>query len=296
MNVDSIFEQFSNKKIAVLGDVMIDAYLRGGVSRISPEAPVPIIELQKAESRLGGAANVALNLLSLGAQPIICSLIGDDDGGANFMDLLNEKSLSLEGVILDKQRKTTIKTRIIGDNQHLLRIDDEEVSPINSKQENSVIDRVKKILDSKVDALIIEYERGWDADRELEDVLLESRGIDVRYGATQSGPHRADLSFKIGRNRAVDILSRGQQKILVSTMKIAQGLLLSQALDRKCIFLVDDLPSELDQDNRAAILSQLVSMGGQIFVSCVEIAGILDSLPGQLKRATFHVERGTITA
>ena len=147
-----------------------------------------------------------------------------------------------------------------------------------------------------VDALIIGYESGWEADRELEDVLLESRNIDVRYGATQSGPHRADLSFKIGRNRAVDILSRGQQKILVSTMKIAQGLLLSRALDRKCIFLVDDLPSELDQDNRAAILSQLVSMGGQIFVSCVEIAGILDSLPGQPKLATFHVERGTITA
>jgi DNA replication and repair protein RecF len=79
-------------------------------------------------------------------------------------------------------------------------------------------------------------------------------------------------------------------------MKIAQGLLLSQALDRKCIFLVDDLPSELDHDNRAAILSQLVSMGSQIFVTCVEIAGILDSLPGQTKLATFHVERGTITS
>ena len=156
------------------------------------------------------------------------------------------------------------------------------------------LDLYRKMNGVDVDALIIEYERGWDADRELEDVLLESRGIDVRYGATQSGPHRADLSFKIGRNRAVDILSRGQQKILVSTMKIAQGLLLSQALDRKCIFLVDDLPSELDQDNRAAILSQLLSMGGQIFVTCVEIAGILDSLPGQPKLATFHVERGTI--
>ena len=172
MNVDSIFEQFSNKKIAVLGDVMIDAYLRGGVSRISPEAPVPIIELQKAESRLGGAANVALNLLSLGAQPIICSLIGDDDGGTNFMDLLNEKSLPLEGIILDKQRKTTIKTRVIGDNQHLLRIDDEEVSPINSNQENSVIDRVKKILDSKVDALIIEdYNKGLLTEKVIETVI-----------------------------------------------------------------------------------------------------------------------------
>ena len=135
-----------------------------------------------------------------------------------------------------------------------------------------------------------------DADKGLADVLVESRDIDIRYGATQSGPHRADLSLKIGRNRAVDILSRGQQKMLVSAMKIAQGLLLSQALDRKCIFLVDDLPSELDHENRAAILSQLVSMGSQIFLTCVEIGGILDSLPGQPKLATFHVERGTITS
>ena len=145
------------------------------------------------------------------------------------------------------------------------------------------------------DALRIDYECGWDADKCLADVLVENRDIDIRYGATQSGPHRADLSLKIGRNRAVEILSRGQQKMLVSAMKIAQGLLLSQALDRKCIFLVDDLPSELDHDNRAAILSQLVSMGSQIFVTCVEIGGILDSLPGQPKLATFHVERGTIT-
>ena len=154
----------------------------------------------------------------------------------------------------------------------------------------------RRMSGAYIDALEIGYESGWEADRQLEDVLLESRHIDIRYGATQSGPHRADLSFRIGRNRAVDILSRGQQKILVSTMKMAQGLLLSQALDRQCIFLVDDLPSELDLDNRSAILSQLVGMGGQIFVTCVEIAGILDSLPGQPKLATFHVERGTITA
>tara|TARA_B110000444_G_scaffold259309_1_gene302648 strand:- start:1404 stop:2486 length:1083 start_codon:yes stop_codon:yes gene_type:complete len=154
----------------------------------------------------------------------------------------------------------------------------------------------RKMNGADVDVLEISYERGWDSDTELVDILLENRDIDLRYGATQNGPHRADLSFTIGRNKAVDILSRGQQKILVSAMKIAQGLLLSQALDGSCIFLVDDLPSELDRDNRAAILSQLISMGGQVFLTCVEISGILDSLSGQPKLATFHVERGTIRA
>lgn len=154
----------------------------------------------------------------------------------------------------------------------------------------------RKMNGAEADTLSIDYYPGWDVERELKDVLVENRDVDTRYGATQNGPHRADLSFRIGRHKAVDILSRGQQKILVSTMKIAQGLILSQALDRKCIFLVDDLPSELDHENRAAILSQLIAMGGQIFVTCVEISGILDSLSGQPKLATFHVERGTITA
>ncbi len=146
------------------------------------------------------------------------------------------------------------------------------------------------------DRLEIVYERGWDENAELSEVLLENRGIDARYGATQSGPHRADLSFRIGRSRAVDILSRGQQKILVSSMKIAQGLLLSEALDRKCIFLVDDLPAELDHENRAAVLAQLLGMGGQVFVTCVEISSILDSLSEPPKLAKFHVERGIIKA
>ena len=154
----------------------------------------------------------------------------------------------------------------------------------------------RKMNGEYADALHIQYERGWEAGKELEYILMVGRDVDIRYGSTQCGPHRADLTFRIGRNKAVDILSRGQQKILVSTMKIAQGLLLSQALDRNCIFLIDDLPSELDHDNRAAILGQLVSMGGQIFVTCVEIAGILDSLPDQPNLETFHVERGTIKA
>ena len=79
-------------------------------------------------------------------------------------------------------------------------------------------------------------------------------------------------------------------------MKIAQGLLLSEALDRSCLFLVDDLPSELDQANRTAVLSQLIGLGGQVFITCVEIDAVLNCLPEALEVATFHVERGTITA
>ena len=172
MNVDSIFEQFTQKRILVLGDVMIDAYLRGKVTRISPEAPVPIIELKKSEDRLGGAANVALNLLALGAQPILCAIIGNDDGGKSFLNLLENRNLSQEGIIQDDARKTTIKTRVIGDNQHLLRIDEEEIGAISESQENAIISKVKTLIESGLDAIILEdYNKGLLTPRVITTVI-----------------------------------------------------------------------------------------------------------------------------
>ena len=172
MNVESIFEQFTKKRILVLGDVMIDAYLRGSVTRVSPEAPVPIIELSKSEDRLGGAANVALNILALGATPVLCSIVGNDKGGEKFVELLEKRELSNEGIVQDSNRKTTIKTRVIGNNQHLLRIDDEEIGAINSDQENLIISKVNQLLNNGIDAIIIEdYNKGLLTPRVIEEVI-----------------------------------------------------------------------------------------------------------------------------
>ncbi|HIP32955.1 MAG TPA: D-glycero-beta-D-manno-heptose-7-phosphate kinase [Crocinitomicaceae bacterium] len=172
MNVEAIFEEFTKKRIVVLGDVMIDAYLRGKVTRVSPEAPVPIIELSKSEDRLGGAANVALNLLALGATPILCAIIGEDDGGTKFNELLNKRALSSKGIVQSSQRKTTIKTRVIGNNQHLLRIDDEDVKAINSNQENAIIQRVEELIKDGIDAIIMEdYNKGLLTPRVIAEVI-----------------------------------------------------------------------------------------------------------------------------
>ncbi len=161
MNVDNIFEQFTHKRVLVIGDVMIDAYLRGNVSRISPEAPVPIINLKKSEDRLGGAANVALNLLALGAEPVLCSVVGDDNGGRTFRNLLQKRGLSEKGIVESSDRQTTVKTRVIGNNQHLLRIDEEETTPLNAKEEKDLLDRLKSILEDGIDAIILEdYNKG----------------------------------------------------------------------------------------------------------------------------------------
>lgn len=171
MDVKSIFDQFTQKRILVIGDVMIDAYLMGHVTRVSPEAPVPIINLSKTEERLGGAANVALNLLSLGAQPVLCSIVGNDSGGHTIDDLMSKGGLSTEGIIKSENRRTTIKTRVIGNHQHLLRIDDEEISPLNEKQEVEIINKVSELIDS-VDAIILEdYNKGVLTDRVIREVV-----------------------------------------------------------------------------------------------------------------------------
>lgn len=163
MNIDvnALFNQFSQQRILVVGDVMIDAYMRGSVSRVSPEAPVPIVNLEKTEDRLGGAANVALNLASLGAEPILCAIVGDDRGGRTFNDILGYRGLSNEGIVKSADRMTTIKTRVIGNNQHLLRIDEEVLTEISSQEEQDFIHRIKQLIETDIHAIILEdYNKG----------------------------------------------------------------------------------------------------------------------------------------
>lgn len=180
MNIDTLFNQFSNKKIAVVGDVMLDAYLRGGVFRVSPEAPVPIVSLEKEEDRLGGAANVALNLVSLGAKAIICSVIGSDRDGDRLIDLLKEQGISSDGIVQSSFRKTTVKTRVIGNNQQLLRIDAEQTDNITAAEEDQIISKIEKLLDQGIDALIFEdYNKGVLTERVISTVIAKCKERNV---------------------------------------------------------------------------------------------------------------------
>jgi rfaE bifunctional protein kinase chain/domain len=161
MNFKAIFEQFAGKRILVIGDVMIDSYLRGKVNRVSPEAPVPIVSLDKEEDRLGGAANVAINLVAMGAHPIICSVVGTDKHGKDLKALLEDAAISSAGLVFSDARKTTVKTRVIGNNQQLLRIDSEQINPISSIEEEQLITIVSSLIDKGVDGIIFEdYNKG----------------------------------------------------------------------------------------------------------------------------------------
>jgi rfaE bifunctional protein kinase chain/domain len=159
-NFNNLINQFENIPVLVIGDVMIDAYLFGNVERISPEAPVPIVAVNKKESRLGGAANVALNLASLGAKPILCSTIGNDAEGEELIELLNKSNINSDGILKDIDRITTVKTRVISQNHQMLRIDNENAEPLNLIQTNALVGKIEELLPQAKIVIFEDYDKG----------------------------------------------------------------------------------------------------------------------------------------
>lgn len=158
-NVNELFEAFKDLKVLVLGDVMIDAYLWGKVNRISPEAPVPIVAANRKENRLGGAANVALNIKALGAEPYLCAVVGKDDDASIFSTLMHEADMRTD-LIFRFERPTTVKTRIIGNNAQMLRVDKEVDHYPTAAEIAKMTESVLAIL-PEVDVVIFEdYDKG----------------------------------------------------------------------------------------------------------------------------------------
>lgn len=153
---------------------MIDQYLMGNVNRVSPEAPVPVVDFLSTENRLGGAANVALNVKALGAKPILLSVIGKDQESEVFLELLKKEKLTTDFILQSKSRPTTIKTRVMAASQHLLRIDRETKQDISIKQEKKLLRLCKKIIkESRPDVLIFQdYNKGVLTKNFIESIIL----------------------------------------------------------------------------------------------------------------------------
>ena len=153
-------EAFKHKRIAVVGDIMVDRYVWGNVSRISPEAPVPVVEVEEETERLGGAANVANNIRSLGGEPLLVGVIGNDATGTLLNKLLADQQCPTTGVIRDASRPTTIKTRVIAGGQHVVRIDNEQKQEIPESVQEEILSVLRKHIDS-IDGIIFEdYNKG----------------------------------------------------------------------------------------------------------------------------------------
>ena len=161
-DIQSLFTSFTTTKIGVVGDIMLDTYWWGVVDRISPEAPVPIVSLQRKETRVGGAANVALNLRALGAPTTLFSVIGKDAEGAELASLLNKEGINTSYIHESETRVTTNKVRIMGRNQQMMRLDHEHTNDITAEQEAALLAGFYKYVDTEKPSLIIleDYNKG----------------------------------------------------------------------------------------------------------------------------------------
>jgi rfaE bifunctional protein kinase chain/domain len=179
--IDTLFAQFPLQTALVIGDVMVDSYVWGKVERMSPEAPVPVLNVEKKENRLGGSANVALNLAALKATPVICSVIGNDRMGEVFIHLLKEKGMTEEGIVRSANRITTVKTRIISSNKHMLRMDEEETNDLSQGDEQSLLHVISHLLETKKITVVVfeDYNKGVITEQIISTVisLCNEKGI-----------------------------------------------------------------------------------------------------------------------
>ncbi|HNP98364.1 MAG TPA: bifunctional ADP-heptose synthase [Bacteroidia bacterium] len=180
-SIPELFAAFSKLNVLIIGDVMIDAYLWGKVERISPEAPVPIVSISKKENRMGGAANVAINVQALGGTPILCSVIGSDSNGRLFIELLQQLDMPSEGILHSNDRPTTVKTRVIGNNHQMLRVDEERDEDITTAERKLLLNRIENILSRKnIDVIIFEdYDKGVINKSLIDAVVKKARHLGI---------------------------------------------------------------------------------------------------------------------
>ena len=175
-DLQKIFDLFNNVRVLIIGDAMVDAYIWGKVNRVSPEAPVPIVSVQKKETRLGGAANVALNVQAMGATPILCSIIGDDIYGKEFIELMEKQKLSTEAIFKSQERVTTVKTRMLGNNHHLLRVDEEVEADVLKSETQQMIEKISFLIKIKaIDVILFEdYDKGVITPDLIQKVVIDA--------------------------------------------------------------------------------------------------------------------------
>ncbi len=173
IDFDQLFQQFTACRVAVIGDVMLDTYWWGKVERISPEAPVPIVSLDKKEKRIGGAGNVALNTVSLGAPTTVFSVVGDDDDGSVLNNLMQQSGIDTSGLIRSKDRITSNKTRIIGRSQQMMRLDAEITTDLSEHDASSLIEAFSAYVKNNKPAVVIfeDYNKGVLPPKVIEQVV-----------------------------------------------------------------------------------------------------------------------------
>lgn len=179
--IDPFLQRAAGTTALVVGDVMVDAYLWGRVERISPEAPVPVVQVTERSARLGGAANVALNLRALGATAVVCSVCGDDDAARTLERLFQEHGLRSDGLLRSPLRRTTVKTRVIAGHQHIVRVDEEQEDELGHADEERLLEHVRNLLREERPGVVVleDYDKGVLTPRVIEGIIAAAHAAGV---------------------------------------------------------------------------------------------------------------------
>ncbi|MEW6511346.1 MAG: D-glycero-beta-D-manno-heptose-7-phosphate kinase [Bacteroidota bacterium] len=321
-----LLDQFRGKKIAVVGDLMIDRYYWGEVRRVSPEAPVPVVEVESESVRFGGAANVANNIQALGGVPFLVGLIGDDHPGSIFKKMLHDQGLDDGGIVVDPARATTIKTRVIAAGQHVVRIDYESKQDCPSSLRERLIGALRSHMGS-IDGVIIEdYNKGVVTRELIGAVVAAARAegkpvtVDPKFNnffeyrdVTVFKPNRREVEEVVGgKLRTNEDVERAGRKVL--QMLGAQNVLLTRSEEGMSLFESDGSVSHIPTaahvvldvsgagDTVISTLTMALVAGASVREACVlancaggvvvGAVGIVPILPDQLLQAALRSAGG----
>lgn len=220
-----LLTSFKTCRIIVVGDIMLDEYLWGVVDRISPEAPVPIVQVKRESWRVGGAANVAANVKSFGAKVCLFGVVGDDLAGRRLLETLNAEGINTSGIIIDSGRPTTLKTRIIGHNQQMLRIDKESTENIDVEIQEGILDLILKALPEVDGVIVSDYAKGVIVEGLIKPLIEKVRkenkfivvdpklkNFNLYRKATLITPNTKEAASALGRvfEKEEDVLKAGE--------------------------------------------------------------------------------------
>jgi rfaE bifunctional protein kinase chain/domain len=250
-----LIARFSKVKILIIGDVMLDRYWWGSVSRISPEAPVPVVQLEKTSLAPGGAANVAVNIAALGATPRLIGVVGDDEEGKLLSEILNKSNISPDLLLKLEERPTTVKTRIVAHNQHVVRIDNEKTNFLRTEEEETLWLSIENELNNVDLVVISDYAKGLLSRRLLsrlittarknnKHILVDPKGKDyTKYaGATLLTPNRREAreACNFEDQQVIDDVATAG-KTLISQIGL-QALLITQGENGMTLFQNGEAP------------------------------------------------------
>ena len=302
--IQDFLKQLPQIRTLVVGDLMLDEYLWGRTGRISPEAPVPVVDVDREDLRLGGAGNVVNNLCELGCQVAVCSVLGDDDDGRQLYRQLEQSAVDVSGVVFDPERKTSRKTRILASNQQMLRIDRESRCPLSAQIEQQLLTQVVALID-QVDVIFLsDYGKGVLTDPLLQSVIAAGRakGVPVvvdpkgseyrRYrGATLLTPNRAEASEASGIKIVDDATLVAAGTTILDDAQL-DALVLTRSEEGMSLFLRDGQQINLPTQAREVFD---VSGAGDTVLALIGI-GLAASLSLKQAATVANIAAGVVVA